>query len=435
MFKDNLKNTPLPLDGNEWGKLFDELHPEKKKRFAWWWFVLPALILGSFAVYQLVNDKTGSTNPTAVVMDSTTSQNNESINPNKVANDYLENEEQNIEPNNAKIDENNVVAETPKTKEENTTKPASNSSGVAKPQSKKDLPKQKEEPSKSINNDPVDPTFETENLLEVAAKNNVNFDIKPALVADAFVYQPPFYPTVLSQLIDTLDDKSPKRFMDPYLGLSIGGSQNNQYLSSSDPSYINYRNRNESSTLLPNFGLQIGGTYKGIDLGTGVGYSVNGQATNGKLTYEIYDSIRRIDINGDTSYLPYNYRDTTIDGTSSPRYNYISIPLQFGKTIYQGDKFGLSLGVKTTAKYLLSTSGNVLTTEIKPSVLQQTNGFNHLNFTYGGYATVNYSLNSRLRLVCVVRYDSDAMNMLKNQDAIQRFSGFGSDLSVQFKLK
>ena len=436
MFKDNLKNTPLPLDGSEWGKLFGELHPAKKKRFAWWWFVLPALILSSLAVYQLVSDKTGSASPTAVLADSTFNNNNETINPDKVSSDNLENVEPSFEPNNTKGEGYKGAPEPAKTNGVKTTKPASNSKVVANPQPKKDLLEQKEEPTKNINNVPVNQGSEAKSLIEVASKYGINLYSKPALVTEAFVYQPPFYPTILSQLVDTFDDKkSPNRFMNPYLGLSIGGSQNNQHLSSSDPSYINYRNRNESSTLLPNFGLQFGATYKSLELGTGISYNVNGQATNGSITYELYDSIQRIDINGDTSYLPYNYRDTTINGTSSPRYNYISIPLQFGKSIYQGDRFGLSLGVKTTAKYLLRVSGNILNSEIKPSVLQQTNGFNRLNFTYGGFATIDYSLNSMLKFVCVIRYDSDALNMLNNQNAVQRFSGFGSDLSVQFKLK
>jgi len=58
LFKEGLKGNELPLDGSEWGRLFDELHPPKKKRFVWWWFALPGVLLSAVLVFFLMPEKT-----------------------------------------------------------------------------------------------------------------------------------------------------------------------------------------------------------------------------------------------------------------------------------------------------------------------------------------------------------------------------------------
>ncbi|MBT8327538.1 MAG: hypothetical protein KJP21_07430, partial [Bacteroidia bacterium] len=49
-FKDHLNDSSLPLSGGEWDAIAKELHP-KKKRFIWWIWLIPAIIVGAATLY------------------------------------------------------------------------------------------------------------------------------------------------------------------------------------------------------------------------------------------------------------------------------------------------------------------------------------------------------------------------------------------------
>ena len=67
--------------------------------------------------------------------------------------------------------------------------------------------------------------------------------------------------------------------------------------------------------------------------------------------------------------------------------------------------------------------------------VQRLSDFNRLSLTYGGYFSAGYAINDRMKLKLLVRYDADALDMMKHTDISQKMSGFGTDLSLQFKLK
>ena len=66
-FKDRLKGESLPLDGNEWGKVFDELHGKKKRRFFWLWLFLPLAIFAGWYLVQTSNEDAGDSQKSEII--------------------------------------------------------------------------------------------------------------------------------------------------------------------------------------------------------------------------------------------------------------------------------------------------------------------------------------------------------------------------------
>ena len=118
------------------------------------------------------------------------------------------------------------------------------------------------------------------------------------------------------------------------LGITSGLALNNQNLTNSsipNSTYIQFRNKNESQMITTSIGFDIKANMNSLTASTGLSYTnkeqqlpQNGNST--LLTYQIYDSIQYIDIDGNISYLPFNYRDTTIEGNfTNPSYQYMLI--------------------------------------------------------------------------------------------------------------
>ena len=93
------------------------------------------------------------------------------------------------------------------------------------------------------------------------------------------------------------------------------------------------------------------------------------------------------------------------------------------------------MGLNTNIQYLIGGTGTILNADLNQLSVQRLPGFNRLSLTYGGYVASGYALNDRIKLKLLVRYDADALDMMKHNDISQKMSGFGTDLSLQFKLK
>ena len=451
LFKDNLQGSQLPLDGSEWAKLAGELHPEKKKRFVWLWFGIGILLLSASGLLYYNMNSTSLANQTEVqnqvdietkkkekiaprIEDSKTADTRKVETPDNI----LEIEETiNASSTSNTVDEVNESKKPSEVKKETvkSTKTASKS-GANKTsgtdQKGKTGTKGTEESTKVVS-----PQFE---LLTLLPKSNValynRFDPYGApllTVEERLDQKPPFYMYPMASLIDTFNPLT--QFIDPFIGLSFGGSQLSQQLNSNITNYTNYRNGNESASFRPNVGFDIGAGFKGMQIASGVKYQEKGQENSPRFKYEIYDSVLRVDANGDTSYPRYNYRDTLVNGVTSPRYRYITVPLSIGKTIYSGEKFDFTVGLNTNIQYLIGGTGTILNADLNQLSVQRLPGFNRLSLTYGGSVASGYALNDRIKLKLLVRYDADALDMMKHNDISQKMSGFGTDLSLQFKLK
>lgn len=460
LFKDNLQGSQLPLDGSEWNRLFDELHPKKKKRFAWWWFGIGFLLVSASGLLYYTLNPTSTVSQTVVENGPAFEENvNENIENRRERRDNVEVEvEDEVETKGERVEniENGDVTKTDvdsknreqrekrivehsdlKSTEQTTSKSTKTASGNAV---------SKGNDSNSSNQTTNSGTASVQSkttrsdLISVFAKTTIDIPWRvdpfgaPLLSLDELLDQSPkkyAYPIV--DLIDSLDPLT--KWVDPYIGLSLGGSRLNQNLNSDIINYTSYRTRNESSSFVPNLGFDIGAGFKGMQLASGLKYLEKGQQNSPIFTYEIYDSVLRVDVNGDTSYPRYNYRDTTLNNVPSPRYRYVSIPFSIGKTFYQGDKFDFSAGINTNVQILVGGSGTILNDELSLMSVQRLSSFNRLSLTYGGYFSVGYAINDRMKLKLLTRYDADALDMMKHKDISQKMSGFGTDLSVQFKLK
>ncbi|MBO6515265.1 MAG: hypothetical protein JJ975_01770 [Bacteroidia bacterium] len=427
LFKGKLQQADLPLDGSEWDKLFSELHPEKKRRFAWWWFVLPALLIsGGIALYLGLKDSTSVpvSNPITHVEETSTGtqdqQKDKSVTP---LEDTLDEsgESQSTE------DDNVDPASTNETDIRKTSEPIA---GITTPN-----PTTGNTTSSATHGGDDASTTERHRkafeLVTMVPKRKVNVSIPWPIVQ------------LLERKLSLLSLIEPKdstartnKMIDPYIGLTTGLTQFNQRISGSDPRYASYRSDNENPATLPNFGITVGAEIKKIQVSTGLSYLVKGQQASPVFRYVIYDSLPHKDVNGDTiGWAPWNHRDTTIQGLSQPKYRYLSLPVRIGKAFALGNKFEVQIGINTSFQYLVGGDGYILNSEFKPSNVQRLSDFNRLNLAYRGYLGFGYNVSDRLKLQLLTHYETDGRTMIRSNDVSQKMSGLGGNVSLQFKLK
>lgn len=424
LFRDRMKGQPLPLDGSEWNRLFDELHPDKKRR-GWWWFVLPGLLIigAALVTYNLVNRTNDSESDVTTEVVNDPAENTNISSP-ETSNNPTDTEETSLQEQKDDADANGS---------DNTT------SVVSNPSPGNDIVPSGynpvgHSPSSVIKTNPttVDPQQANQNMIDqdlvtVFPKNTIVLNTPWPITQATPTYVLPY---VLK------DSSAPKTHPEMYLGLNLGANQMNQFLSSSDDIYSSTREKNENPAILPDLGVDLNLNFSKFQAGTGLHYLQKGQTNSAPFTYWIYDSIPHRNGNGDTTGWGYwNYRDTTVQGLKSPRYTYVSIPLSFGKALPLSEKITLDLGLSGNLQYLIKAEGHVLNTQYKPTSIESLNDFRRLSMTYGGYLGLGYAVNKRMKLQFVTHYDSDVRNMMQNADIRQRMSGFGGDISVQFRLK
>ncbi len=457
LFKDQFNGGQLPLDGTEWDKLYAELHPGKKRRFAWWWWGLAlAVVLGGTGlVYTLTQN-----DDVTVVAGNDNSNNNsnvgEGISSNGGSNaSSPEQENANSGSTSAssstsngsknaseEINGNNGSAVSSPGRENANSGSNSNPGANSNTNPNSGSSSASTSTSASTSDDKGTPNVEKividrDNLsgvrgeVQVSPIENVNLPVN-SIWPLAQKYIGPFM-----ILRDTAAKSSNRTWIDPYVGFSLGATNYAQQLSSNDQIYLSRRQLNESSVVLPNFSFDIGGEYKGINFQSGLGYETKGQTNAARFNYVLYDSIPHRNTQGDTiGWAPWNYRDTTIDRRlDNPRYSYITLPVNVGKSFHLGyTDFTLDVGINGSVQYLVQARGYILSPQLRPVNVQQLNGFNRLNLTYGGYLGMGYAVSDRLKLQLITRYNIDGRSMINNTGT-QKMQGFGGNLSVQFKLK
>lgn len=446
LFKDQFKGGQLPLDGTEWDRLYADLHPGKKKRFAWWWWGLAlAVVLGGAGlVYKLaqkedvavVENKDDSSTVSRSGQAEHRPGSNSVENSNSVANSNSVvngNENSGTESINSNINHNENAKDNAGVNSNSVGSNANDVEGTgsnASPgSSSNSVDSKPNTTSGSTSASASTSTFEP--LVFVKPFDKVEFDVIRLwpTAYDLGKFGPVY------DLIEPMD--STRKWIDPYVGFSLGASNYTQQLSSDDNIYLDKRGLNESSAVLPNFSLDVGGEFKGLNFQSGVGYETKGQTNATRFIYVLYDSIPRRNTQGDTiGWAPWNYRDTTIDRRlDNPRYSYIVVPINVGKSFHLGySDFTLDLGLNGSVQYLMQAKGFILSPELRPMNVQQLSGFNRLNLTYGGYLGMGYAVSDRLKLHLITRYNIDGRSMINNTGT-QKMQGFGGSLSVQFKLK
>lgn len=423
LFKEGLKGNELPLDGSEWGRLFDELHPPKKKRFVWWWFALPGVLLSAVLVFFLMPEKTkdvdgASTNqvvstqtPNSIADNSDQTTKSASIEKIEEENS-VENEVQNIESEVAKSVESNSGGSSRQT---------SSAPGI----SEDNRTSERKELEVSTSRAPYV-------VLSMSSITGVNLSLENPLSP---MISLPFglgYPAVS---IDTNNPASEYIMKGRFISLGGGANRWSQQLESNDNKYLELRGKNENTVILPDFSIDYQHDFAKFRFNTGGAFTTKGQANSRDFTYEIYDSLPYVDQNGQRTWLPYNYRDTTVSGLNSPRYQYVRLPIGLSYPVRLSDRAELDLGVNTSLQILTGGTGFILGNGLKPQNVQQLGGFNRLQVGLGGSVGFGYAVTRQTKLRISATYSGDLSDMNRSANNSQRFNGLGLNAAVQFNIK
>lgn len=436
LFKGKMQSAKLPLDGSEWNKLFDELHPKKKKRFVWWWFALPLglLVAASILFYPWSNNT--SNTPVVQTEVSNASANNSG---NNAAVEPLSKADE-LKPSNVPSEEETInisgVEQQGYQKATNETTAQKAPAKTSKLMPSSGYVEHAKPPVDDGNNDenassPRKDKQPIVTLVKVFPKSEVSlfpWNWKWPDLATIQLTGP--------SLKEAVDSSTNKRPTDTYIGLSGGMLNYNQRLTSTDTNYLRYKNGNESVITLPSFGMEVGTTFKGFEWTSGLLYTQKGQQSAPEFRYAVYDSVPHKNTNGDTvGWARWNYRDTTVSRKNSPKYSYLSLPIGLSKSFKVNEKWFVSVGIQGSLQYLVSAKGYTVNSELQAQNLKSLNGINRLNLTYGGNLGIGYNFNNRWTLRAHTRYRIDARNMFDNNNVAQKMAGLGGDISLQLKLK
>lgn len=437
-FKDRLDGQQLPLDGSEWDRIASELAEEKKRRgFFWWFLLIPAVLLGLW-IGGLFNGD-GSTE---LPKDST----KESLEPMNDSRNNGESEPLQDLANNA---EETVEEETP---EEGGNLPApneqdANSNELPNPTVDQQANNGTEQPNEGIN-EIEDPSSVQSGSMEDAEEVqgiqlNAIASMKPR-TAVPFDHQEVAMDISELNLSEKsyLDKKTGAQPQLPWqIGLSIGGAVNNQQLTADQDSLVEYRNINEQAAFSPSIKVALRTTYKGLQLEGGLNYFSKQQSLGAafssqpEMRIQLYDSIPFVDLNQDTTWLPFNYRDSVINtDLKNPSYQTISIPIYLGKQFELGRKSSLGLGLQLQPQYILGASGTInapslSVRELDASMLQR------FNLSAGLHLNYAYELHPAWQIEMRTGLQTDLLNMSRESGIEQRFRMIGTEIGVYYRFR
>ncbi len=451
LFKDLLNDSELPLTGNEWDAIANELHP-KKKRFGWWIWLLPALLL-SAGVWYVVASKSDSTTEnndaeTELVAETNFDELNEISTEERTSQEELSAEEAISETSNT-ISEtvsepSNPIAEQVSASSSEEVEvvdaspvieqPANNST----PSSEDEVPADETPLTKPMEPKPTPSIADLTIRKEYTLAEIHSFSIK-SIGLDEIPYVLDRNAIKASKEPDTKVNAGtlpqPPRFTNPTIGFNINPMINSQSIAGAaeHQDYENYRAQNETSRVLMSYDLMYKMNMKSLNLGTGISFLQKGQSTQA-LTYQLFDSIPHIIGQDTVDYFYFNYRDTTLNSQfSSPTYSYISVPVLLGKTFYISTRFNVETNLQSNIGVLVGAKGDVLSTGIKPTSLNDL-PLNKLLIDAGGSIRLNYRMNQQFTLQLNTSISQDLTNTLSSTVIKQKFTRYGFGVGVYYHL-
>lgn len=404
LFKQGLSGSSGNLNGTEWNRLMKELHPPKKKKFLWWWFVLSIVLVGAaYFIYQ--NGFRLNSNAAPVTNYVKVEQ------PKNVEKDKKILDEKSI--NTSKVTAENAIEINPiliNNKGANSGNTLNRTMPISKPNIEADS-------SRKFNYHQFF-KFLPKELKGIGSR--IEFAI-PGLI-QLINHPKPNLP-------------APGETTKVYIGISLSQVLYNQSIKSTNPDYIRLRNSNEKPVMSKSLSFEMGMEWKGFDLQTGLQYFTKGQSLNDHFAYQLYDSFKYIDLQGNVTYIPWNYRDTIINTPTGEdhKFTYVSIPLSIGKSVDLSGKYSLGFGLRTNVQFLANAKGMSLGESLKPLPLNA-NQFNRLNLTVGGYAEIVREVNMLYDFGLRLNLDQDLNNTWKNSNVTQKFTGYSVGIMVRRKL-
>lgn len=429
-FKERLSSQELPLSGDEWTRLAKELQPAKKRKGFFWWIILGiGLLLAGWLLYKSL--VTGSATAAKNEASETTSASEPFIPHNKEAADTSENKDF----SSVGHIETPALSETAKNRSSVETKtPTANQHTYA----------------------PVLQAEEDNTAIQIITDVHAEpSQIYPSITAlrltfrslDGFPYQ--INPREYSAISDSskINVSKIKAGLGPvYGGIRINGLVGHQTISSAkDSLYARYRSENEQEGIGTQVQIQLHTSYKSFNLHAGLDYTQRtlslGKPFNShpELKILLYDSIPFVDLNLDTTWLPYNYRDSVIrshegKNLQHPSYTYIGIPLIISKVVELNTKWSIDLGLGLTPAVAIGAKGMVNSAHLRGLDNISLQEIKKLNLSGNVNAVLQYNLSPAVRLNLYTGIQQDILGISNLNGIKQRFTLYGTGIGFTYRL-
>ncbi len=438
-FKDRLDGQPLPLDGSEWDRIAGELYDEKKRRgFFWWLLLIPAVLLGLW-IGGVFNGDQDRKSPKEDI--------SEAINPSIDSNttrhsgiDSLSNSSNTAEFSDSK-DAEIITAEietenSPLTNNSNSIED-DNENGTITDSNEDNQTADNEAPSARSNND----------ILPIETPDAHRFiAIRGMRAIDEIPFAHPAPAVDLSALeltrlsyIKRIENKSPQ--IPLQIGLNIGAAINDQQLSAEQDSLVEYRNLNEKAALSQRIEVNLRTTYKGFQFKGGLSYFSKKQSLGNafsnspELRIQLYDTIPFVDLNGDTTWLPFNYRDSVVTkNLNNPNYHSIGVPILIAKSVPLGPKSRLGIGLQLQPQFIIQSGGSINAPSLRVREIDNSI-VNSFNLSAGLQLSYGYRIHPSWEIELNTGINTDLLNMSNEQGIQQRFRMYGTEIGIYYRFR
>jgi hypothetical protein len=429
-FKEHLKGQTQTLDGSEWDRLSKELAPKKKRRF--WWFLL-LIPIGISAIYFVNQGATGGqeNENQPVDMQSPSSSGQEEMG-NQAEEDAIQQAEEERTPfEDHKKSDNDTEdqGETVFTEEGEVNLPMfSNPSPAIDALASRST---KEGEWMPWNGD----SALLHTMVAIALK-----DIPYNFLATLDTLQSKTPP----QTENTKPIEGPPLSPSEYwrIGLTYSGLYADQQLTGAqldgDYDLTDLREQNENPSLSSAFSLQLETNVKGWTVGSGLMYQVKRQSlgSNGEIHLIRYDTIPFVDLNGDTTWLRWNFRDSSASTSDnrSPAYYSIGLPIALSRQFAISQRMTLMAGIQSEVHYTFMTGGELLRSPYKIGS-NTAASVQNWQVSSGVLLGVHYRVQPQWELRMQTGWKTDLLNMSTTSGLGQKFEMYGLRLGLFYLIE
>ena len=426
-FKDRLQGEQLPLDGSEWGKIYEELHGKKKRRFFWLWLLLPLVIFGAWFMVQSTGSESdlpseGQMITKAEAQTSASKNTVENTTPSTPASESSAQIKEANPLNSGSITGNNDISN-------GKDLIATSSSQVDKNYAGSVF--QSSDANQGIN-------------TSSGLSSDTEYGISKELLQFSIVLPNPkskglkFGPYVNIPLPVYKQKHNKKTPFKPsvQIGLTVGMNLNQSILKADDSFYEDVRRKNDVGAWSPELGLSVQITgFKGWVYGFGVSHQTVNYGSSKTMRQLIYDSIGVYDQQGNlVSWLPWNHREVIIEDFERPSLSFITVPMSIGRNFAIGGAFSLHTGLELQTKIAIGAKGTSLNAYYKPYSLSMQD-FNPIAMAGGFRLGLNYNINPNYMMTFRTGMRYDINNLSAASHFTQRFAMYTTEFGLYYRLR
>lgn len=447
-FKEKLNGQELPLDGSEWSRLSAELQPKnKRKAFLWWLLLIPAISLGVLLFTYSGDDNQTTTEISgenqkvqreSIDNTNSTSDNTSSTSLEDIEESTSDNSRNATSENSTEINADAITNSDLADRSESNTDESINTGNSTQ----NELADGGNNANRTTSVGPI--THEVPINTDNYAERSINL---ASIGLNGFEYQiiKPEFEALSTEKVK-VNKQAPPVFGPVYLSFTASGNVNQQNISSDTAiQYTQYRNANENLSLTPQLSLAVHTEFKKFMLGAGISYVKKQQVlgsnfnSSPELRILLYDSVAFVDINLDTTWLPFNYRDSIIRTSNAsysltaPTYHYVGIPLYLSKRLTLNNTFSLDLGLQLQSQFAVANSGTINSFKLKAKELGM-DDINRFNLNAGIQIGLNYEFNPGFIIQLNTGIQQDLLDMSAAEGMAQRFSLYNTGIRFYYRI-